>query len=189
MPRYGGRAYVKFDKYAMPQAGREHMLTSSELLLLIALVNRTDEHPGPEGHVWRGTKDELREWTLQSPTTITRCIERLDEKGCVTIRQPFSRNGQAVVLVKAYESFVVPTRRFSAAPRPQGTRELDQRFEPDSRTSLAEDVQDWSSHQGKVNISRLAVKGNDGEWEGLERGEEGVFDPDLPPPWDEAAAG
>lgn len=196
MPKFGGRSYLRIDKYAMPQMRREHGLNAADTLTLRGLAERADERTDSGGsRYFTGTKDELQEWTGQSPNTITAAMDRLAAKGCVTVIESFTRNGQGRIRIDVWDELVVPSqarsdhgdrrhnadRQFSAYP----PREVRHDKRTESPPVPHEIAQSAGYDQGKSMIDRYAVRGDEvSESRAPHDHEEWVaFDPDEPPPW------
>jgi hypothetical protein len=101
------RRYVKHDKYALGQIGREYGLTAPQRFVLDTLVR----HAHFQTHTYTGTSTDLADDTgLDRSRTVPAALDALWEKGLVVTLKPLGPGTRGELLVTVYDRLVAPER-------------------------------------------------------------------------------
>jgi predicted transcriptional regulator len=100
------RASVHLDRFAWSQIARECNLTSTEMLVLLALTMLANFRDA----TWSGTTSTLAEDTRTSRRTTAKALEHLLELGLIEQVTPFGQNREGRVRVLCYGALVTDVR-------------------------------------------------------------------------------
>jgi hypothetical protein len=101
------RTWVKLDRYALADLGRQFYLTLPKRAALLTLTLGANYRSGE----WTGTITDFAEEMGASPNTARLARERLEECGLIRTVLPFGGNRRGIVLVLAYGDLRVPSSK------------------------------------------------------------------------------
>jgi DNA-binding MarR family transcriptional regulator len=148
------RSYVRWDRFAWSQIGREHGLSASELVVLEALTWFADFRSAS----WTGTTTDLAAELRLSRNTVAAAFDRLADCGLIVEEAPFGGHRSGRVRVVVYDQLVVESRKSARNPDPESAPQ-PRTNRPLTATQTRRDARITSENEDAVGI---AVEGDGG---------------------------
>ena len=99
----GVEPQTRFRRYALSNIARRHLLALGERVVLSELIERADYR----SWTWQGSASELARDAGLNRETISAAVPKLEQKGLVSIVEPFRPYHKAIIRLDCYGELVV----------------------------------------------------------------------------------